>query len=135
MITPVFRGRVSESGILQVGPQFEVWLSTLKGKEVDVIVREKRTQRSNQQNKYYWGVIIKMICEELGHEEYEKDVVHYALRLMFLGEEENKHGLKIPRSTRSLSTKEFIDIYTEPIKRWAVEFLCLRIPDPNEVEY
>ena len=130
--TPIFRGRVSETGVLQVGPRFEVWLSTLKGQEVDVVVRKKRNQRTIRQCRYYFGVVLKLISDHTG---YEVEELHEGFKLKYLGTEEGPHGLMIPRSTTKLSTKEFIDIYTEPIKRWAAEFLCLRIPDPGEVDY
>ncbi len=131
MITPIFRGRVV-NGKLQVDSRFDIWVSSLDGQEVEIVVRKKRSKRSNLQNRYYFGVVVKMLADKLG---YEREEMHYALRVKFLGEDEDQYGLKKIRSTTGLSTKEFIETYTEPIKRWSAEFLCLRIPDPNEVDY
>ena len=128
----VFLGKVNK-GVLQVEARFYSHLATLEGQEVEVVVRKKKTQRSNQQSRYYFGVIVKMISDHTG---FEPEEVHYALRERFLGSEvDEKSGLRIVKSTTSLSTKEFIDQYTDPIKRWTQEFLGFRIPEPNEVDY
>jgi len=128
MVSPIFRGRVSETGVLQVGPQFEVWLSTLKGKEVDVVVREKRTQRSNKQNRAYFGIVVKDLADHLG---YTKDECHDALKIMFASRKDEKTGLTLVESTSKMNTKRFIRYY-EDIQRWAAEFLGYDIPSPNE---
>ena len=131
MIIPTFQGVVNK-GVLQVEARFYPYLASLEGQKVEIVVRKRRSKRSGQQNRYYWGVVVKMLADKLG---YEPEEMHYALRVKFLGEEEDRYGLKKIRSTTELSTKEFIEVYTEPIKRWAAEFLCFRIPDPNEVDF
>ena len=108
----------------------------LEGKRVEVTVRPESKQRTNPQNKYYWGVVLRLISEETG---YDTEELHNIFKGMFLREAaEITKGDKrvvIPyiKSTRDLDTKEF-DEYIEKIKRWAAMELSLYIPDPNEVE-
>uniref|UniRef100_A0A6H1ZUY3 Uncharacterized protein n=1 Tax=viral metagenome TaxID=1070528 RepID=A0A6H1ZUY3_9ZZZZ len=128
---PIFRGQVLK-GVLQVDTRFYSWLSTLEGQEVDVIVRKKRKQRSLQQNRYYHGVIIKILADHCG---YSPEEMHEALKEKFLGtQERDKHGLIKMKSTAVLSKDEFIQ-YTNEVIRWAAENLTVYIPDPHLVDF
>jgi len=89
----------------------------------------KRKKRSNQQNRFYWGVIVKMISDETGN---SVDETHGYLGLKFRIMRDKK--LPYVRSTTDLSTVEFEE-HNEEIRRWAVEFLNLNIPLPNEIDY
>lgn len=102
---------------------------SLENKEVEVRVKKRSQSRSEQQNKYYWGVIVKSIQEETGHTAEE---VHEAMKAEFL----KKHHDKLPDSvgtTTELNTIEFEE-YLEKIRRWSSVFLNISIPEPNEME-
>ena len=103
------------------------WL--FEGKSVEVIVRKKRKRRSNNQNAYYWGVVLPLIADRTG---YTIDESHDAMRILFLA----KRGSKVAtvKSTRSLNTAEMED-YLSKIKTFASAVLSCYIPDPNEVDY
>lgn len=132
-MVPIHQGRIENGNLRLENPaRYELWLALLNGKDVEVIVRKKRKQRSLRANRYYWGVVIKMIADFLG---YAPEECHEALKRKFLGEVEDRYGLKRVATTTTLTTIEFIDAYTEPIKRWAAEFLKLYIPDPDHVEW
>lgn len=75
--------------------------------------------------------MIKIIADHLG---YDAEELHEALKRKFIGETEDQYGLKRVATTTTMTTTEFIEAYTEPIKRWAAEFLKLYIPDPGEAE-
>lgn len=128
MITPIFRGKV-ENGklILDSRERMEKYVSGLKG-QVLVIIKKAKKIRSNKQNKYYWGVIIKTLGEFTG---YEPEEMHNALKWKFLKIENN--NLLSVRSTAKLSTLEFMN-YIEQIIRFAAE-LGVVIPDPESVDY
>jgi len=94
-------------------------------------------RRSNQQNRYYWGLVVPMIrkgIKELGtdltHEE-----THEFLKSRFNKDELVNPGtgemVEIPLSTTRLTKSEFGE-YIENIQRFASEFLGLVIPDPGE---
>lgn len=134
-ITPIWPGMV-ENGklVLDHDIAFKVYLHQLDG-SVELIVRRTRRQRSEPQNDYYWGVVIKMISDYIGEDNQK---VHEDMKYMFLKDISHKtinnRVLEFVRikSTTELSTVEFVE-YTEEIKRWAAQFLALNIPDPNQV--
>ena len=106
-------------------------LLKFRGKTVEVTVELRRKHRTNEQNAYYHGVVLKMIADECGYRgEAELEGLHEELKRMFLP----KNGrLNIVKSTASLSTVEFSD-YIEKVRAWAAEELSLYIPDPNEAK-
>lgn len=87
------------------------------------------TTRSNQQNRYYWGVVIETLAEEIGLTPEE---THEALKHKFLTPIEKK-GYKLYPTTTQLLTTEF-NTYIEKIQRWAAQDLSIVIPDPNEAD-
>lgn len=101
------------------------------GQMVEFFVRRITRIRSLPQNRYYWGVVIPMICEETG---MDKDQVHFALREKFLSRRDVDTGLLIVKSTTELTIEQF-RWYIDQIQRWAAEFLHIDIPDPNQVAY
>ena len=127
---PVFIGKVA-SGSLQADARFYNYLRSLEGLDVEIVVRKKRTKRSDQQNRYYWGVVIELLS---GHTGYSRDEMHDALKEKFLRSERDSMGLVKIRSSATLSKDEFAK-YTNQVVRWAAEKLDLYIPDPNSVEY
>lgn len=90
--------------------------------------------RSNQQSKYYWGCVVKILSEELG---YTKNQMHDILKFRFLSEPASVKGrtgevcLNVTRSTQDLDTKEFESLMSE-IREWASIDLGIYIQEPNE---
>jgi hypothetical protein len=91
--------------------------------------------RSNNQNKYYWGVIIPKLSELTG---YTKDEIHEILKFKFLSSSLkiwNKSGefdsYGILKSTTDLDTKEF-ETFLSEVREWASIRLNCFIPEPNE---
>ena len=109
--------------------RYLVYLSGLEGKRVEVCIRKQRSQRSLQQNAYYWGVIIEVLADHFG---YEKDELHEALKFKFLRTHEGE--LPSVKSTTKLSTKEFGE-YVDRVIRWAATEHSVYVPDPGQVEY
>lgn len=93
-----------------------------------VINIEKAKQiRSLQQNKYYWGVVVKILSQHTG---YTSDETHQELARMFLKYENN--GKLFVRSTTKLNTAEF-EKFTESCRQWAASEMSVHIPLPNEI--
>jgi hypothetical protein len=90
--------------------------------------------RSLPENRYYWGVLLKILSDYTGHTEEE---MHEVCRSLFLNETitlETKEGIslkQIPRSSKELNTVEF-EIYLAEIRQWASRDLGCYIPLPNE---
>jgi hypothetical protein len=47
--------------------------SLFEGKRVKIEISESRNNRSDLQNRYYWGVVLKYLSDETGH---TKDELH-----------------------------------------------------------
>jgi len=130
-MNPIFQGTVNK-GVLQAEAGFYSHLASLEGQRVEVVVRKKGVKRSNQANKYYWGVVVKILSDFTG---YDAEEMHSALKQKFLGTHEiDKHGLMKIGSTASLTVDEFIQ-YTNQVVMWAAEKLQLYIPSPDRVDY
>ena len=133
-------GHFDKDGKLQC-ESFRRALHLMKEKGVNVVltVEEFKAKRSSPQNRYYFGVVVKLIGHGLRDAGWEPaacqpEAVHEMMKREFLTVDEHvKDGvfLKRTRSTTELDTTEFMD-YTEHCKRFAAEFLGVMIPDPNE---
>ena len=105
-------------------------LSEIK-KPIRILVVKKKKRRSLNQNSYYWGVVLKVIGDELG---YFPEEMHQCLATMFLkriikiGEE----CIETYRSTAKLKTGEFED-YLQKIRIFASSELGIFVPLPNEI--
>ena len=100
-------------------------------KPIRIVIVKKKKRRSLNQNSYYWGVVLKVIGDELG---YFPEEMHQCLATMFLkriikiGEE----CIETYRSTAKLKTGEFED-YLQKIRIFASSELGIFVPLPNEI--
>lgn len=114
------------------------------GKMCEVTIKTAGKNRSNQQNAYYWGVMVQMILDrfvELGNNELHtadaesREIVHQYLKARFLPPvkvaDANGEAIDLPPTTRTQTTVEMMD-YFSLIQQWAAETLLINIPDPNE---
>ena len=126
----IHRGRVEKGNLIfDNRNRYLVSLASLEGKRVELSIKKEKSQRSDNQNSYYWGVMIEILSSFTG---YEREEMHEALKEKFLSSIPDEHGLRKIRSTAKLNTAEFTE-YIDRIKRWsAIELNCY-IPDPNEV--
>jgi len=85
--------------------------------------------RSQKQNKYYWGVVLKIMSDEIG---YLPDECHQLMQIQFLKYESN--GEWFVKSTTKLNTKE-MEIYLENVRRFAAMELSCFVPLPGETEF
>ena len=132
---PVFRGkRIGKKIKLYKKEQFNTYLMSLP-EDIEVIVRAKRDTRSDQQNRYYWGVVLKIVADETGHTREE---LHEILKSISMVTKTciqlNGEVYGVVRSTTSLNTKEMED-YLSECRQWASQKLGCYVPLPNEVEY
>ena len=111
---------------------FKFAFYTHEGQEVEVTVDKKQKERSNNQNSYYWGVVLALICETIG--EQDADKVHESMRRKFLPIHYDNLLPDGSKSTTKLTTVE-MEEYLSKIRQWASEFLNCYIPLPNEVDY
>ena len=136
-LIPTFEGDILD-GKLRLIPHVRAalyrWCATFKtGTHVDIIIRKHKSKRSDEQNAYYWGVVVAVLADHFG---YDPEDMHEELKLMFNPiESKIIPGRKIGGSTAKMSTVEFFSdesSYVERICRWAASEQGVYIPPPKE---
>lgn len=125
----IFHGRTLEGGKIQFIHRDAMLAEMRKHKRFEITIRRQRKFRSSNQNRYYWGCILRTISQDTGHSE---DELHIAFKQKFLKTFDDK-GLQFIQSTTELTTTEFME-YIEKVRRFAASELGIVTPDPNEFE-
>lgn len=131
-------GNIDESGALQIHNRQRLieWAMQYPGKNIVIKFERNGSKRSNPQNAYYWGVVIREITirlRDLGHQWLTDEDVHDMMKLKFNHEQivsEDGEVLELPKSTTTLTKTQFAE-YVDNIRMWAAGFLGINIPDPN----
>ncbi len=129
---PTFRVSVQEGKLTFYDEDyFNKYLRGMKG---DFFLSLKGgDSRSENQNRYYWGVVVRLIAQELGYEGKEE-----LNRLHIWIQEQVDHvtvmldGSKIATGTSGLTTGE-MEAYLTSVRQWASSFLGIYVPLPNEI--
>ena len=104
--------------------------------EYTVYLMNKKKSRTLNANRYYFGVVLKTICDEIGSRDVAMivDDLHEAMKGKF-----NKKVVmidgeahEIGETTKKFSQQEFVD-YIEKIRDWSLDTLNCYIPLPTEV--
>jgi hypothetical protein len=132
------------TGYVKVGLLYirqDTW--PLKNGEVIITVERARAVRSPQANKYYWGVVMRVLSAETG---YTIDEIHEMCKAKFLPRIVEIPGpggaivaeFRIGGSTRDLTSDQFWQ-YVEDIREWAHSSVVtadgrsmVYIPDPDK---
>lgn len=125
----IILGRIKE-GKIQIQRFFKKELLRWEGKPIEVHLVE--STRSEQQNRYYWGVVIRLISEHTG---FTADEVHEVFKKRFLTYKKKYQG-KIYEFTKSTTELKVSDMatYLDKVIKYATEHLGIIIPDA-EVAY
>ena len=111
-------GKVSKGKLVLDYPEkLVVTLASLEGRRVEVIVRKETNTRTNQQNRYLWGIVYAIISDNTG---YDPEQVHDAMKVKFASQHLD-NGLVITERTSKMTT-ERMTRYIDDIKRWARSF-------------
>ena len=138
-----FQGK-AENGSIKFKERGNVvrFLESIDGKSITVSIKEVKQVRSLGWNSYYWVVIVPRVTLGMigvGYEadELDNDIVHEYLKQRFLSKEivseDTGEIIRITERTSKIGNARFKE-YCERIQRWAMEFLHVYIPDPNEGE-
>lgn len=113
------------------------------GRSIEVTFQLKRKRRSNNQNAYYWGVVIPRILQafiDLGNDLQSGNNGHAELIHNYLLDKFLDNGIdlfdvdgnieKTRSSTTRCTTTEYME-YLDRIIQWAAECLNIVIPEPN----
>jgi len=137
---PIFSGDIVSGKLKLLERERESirrWTRTFKtGTKVDILIRKHRTKRSNEQNRYYWGVVLAILADHFGYDSVEE--CHEDMKRMFNPTESKiQPGVIVGGSTTKMSTEEFFcgeTSYVERICRWSAVEHGVFIPPPGKVE-
>jgi ribosomal protein L21E len=147
MITPKFFATIEQGKVKHADPQaFQTYViqKFKEGQEVEITIKRKFKKRTSGQpgeetnfNGYYWGVIVKIIADEIG--EIDQDIVHEWLQIATGNTKIMPGGLKAPAGTAHMSGAEFAD-YCSRVRMWAgspgnIVEKGIYLPEPYEAEY
>ena len=103
-----------------------------------ITITPNRRTRSNQQNAYLWGIVYPAVLfglQDAGWEIIDEEQVHEYCKQAFAAREvinkDTGEVLSLPNSTARMQTAEF-NVYVDKIKAFALEYLNITIPEPNE---
>lgn len=118
-------------------------MASLEDQQVEVCVRPFRPRTSLKQHRYYRGMVIELLVEEMRnhgvtgphggpitHEQVHQMMAQRFLRESVLIDEESGEYMDIVRSTADLTTGEMAS-FVEAVRDWAYETFGLDIPDPD----
>lgn len=105
---------------------FGQFISRLKNGKYILVIEKDHPRRTSPENRYYWGVVLKLIAEHTG---YSTEECHAIFKDKFLSYE--KFHRRFSRSTTKLKTVEFEE-YLENIRRFAATDLQVYVPEPNQ---
>lgn len=118
---------------------FDEMLKSISDGKCLVTVERVYNKRSNQQNRYYHGVVIPLCCRglrELGHEVNEEDT-HEILKSLFNKKEfinkETGESTMYGGSTTKMATIDMME-YIKDIQEFGDSYLGIFIPDPEPIE-
>lgn len=130
-----FSGTAKDGKFLPDDPdRVKSCLKNFDEKTIDVTIRLYKTTRSNEQNRYYWGVVIKLLCEHTG---FAKDEMHevlkqkFLLRTIIIEKNGKVHELEFVKSTTKINTSYFEE-YLSKCRDFSLIELDVYIPLPHE---
>ena len=137
---PIFEGHVVEKKLKLLEIEKSAiarWVATFKnGTKLDIIIRKHKSKRTDEQNRYYWGVVIPILADYFGHDNPED--MHEDLKRKFNPVESKiTPGKMIGGTTTKMSTVDFYSAetsYVERICRWAAMEYSIYIPPPKKME-
>ena len=134
-----YSGYVSLDGdvIIRNRKQLQSEVVSSGWKEFSVTITKKKKNRSYEQNRYYWGVVVALVRDrfrDLGNEVSSEETHDYLKQTFNYKEfihEATGEVIRIPISTADLTTSQFMD-YLAKIQAFASTILDIVIPDPNQ---
>ena len=136
-----YYGKISEGQLWIINrPRFDEDILTQNDMNVKMTVEQIVPSRSQQQLRYYYGVVVPMVHERLrflGWDVNKEDTHRYLTDRFIYDEIPNSETGEIIKVPKSMSEGGGVDKWDfseikESIQRWAKQDLDIYIPDPNE---
>ena len=134
-----YNGSVDSNNKLHINNRkaFIADLTRFIGKNVEIVVKLRKSTRSSQQNRYYWGIVIPLVMQgmnDLGH-DFNKQDTHEFIKANFnyaeIVNETTGEIFRATKSTTRLNKSDFSSMI-EKLKQFSTEYLNVYIPDANE---
>lgn len=138
-------GRVTDGRVIYPAKMTQYILS-MNVERFKITIRNDRPKRSTAQNSYWWGIIIPHVVvglRETGvgwmdpNSKEHREIAHEMLLRKFLNNGEVLRladGTEfIGRSSSTRLTTEEMTQLIETVRNWALEFLGMHIPTPDEL--
>jgi hypothetical protein len=115
-------------------------IKSFNDKDVVITFSKPKKSRSNNQNNFYWGVVLPLIQKGLldaTGELRSYDNIHYKILLPLFAptneivNKDTGECIVEHLTSSDLTTTQFCEYILE-IQKWAAEFLGIDIPSPNE---
>lgn len=113
-------------------------INSFEGKDLLITFEKVGKKRSNNQNAYYWGVLIPILqnCfKENWGEIWSKEKVHDFCKMQFNFIERINEStgeiLRVPKSTTENTTTKQEELHSE-IRNFIFEWFDVNVPLPNE---
>lgn len=115
-------------------------IKSFNDKDVVISFSKPKKSRSNNQNSFYWGVVLPLVQKGLidaTGELRSNDNIHYRILLpLFAPTNEiinvdTGECINERLTSSEMTTTQFCEYIIE-IQKWAAEFLGIDIPSPNE---
>lgn len=115
-------------------------IKTFNNKDVVISFSKPKKNRSNNQNRYYWGLVLPLIQNgllEATGELRSVDNIHYKILLPLFAptneivNKDTGECITERLTSSDLTTTQFCEYIIE-IQKWSAEFLGIDIPSPNE---
>jgi len=113
-------------------------IKSFEGKDILITFEKPKKKRSNNQNRYYHGIIIPILqncIKESWGECWSREKTHEFCKLQFnfieRVNESTGEIVRIPKSTTENSTSDQEDLHFE-IRNFVMEWFNTEIPLPNE---
>ena len=113
-------------------------LKSFEGKTIKLTIEKFANKRSNNQNNYYWGIVVPILKDAIYNEWGEiwsKEKTHDFCKMQFNYfekiNEETGEIVRVPKSTTENTTTTQEEYHLE-IRKFAKEWFNVDIPLPNE---
>jgi len=113
-------------------------LNQFEGKEIQLTIEKASKKRSNNQNAYYWGVVLKFLqigIKDAWGENWTIEKCHEFCKIQFniyeRYNEDTGEIIRIPKSTTENTTTSQEE-YHSKIRNFIFEWFGITVPLPNE---
>jgi len=115
-------------------------IQSFNDKDVIISFSKPKKSRSNNQNRFYWGVVLPLVQSGLVDATGELrsvDNIHYKILLPLFAptnemiNKDTGESLNERLTSSEMTTTQFCEYILE-VQKWGAEFLGIDIPSPNE---